>query len=50
MVPQHKPKATYEFLRRWLKDEPWQGVNTYYEGVDDDIVSSDKNSALVTNY
>jgi carboxypeptidase C (cathepsin A) len=24
MVPQYKPKVTFEFLSRWLKDEPWQ--------------------------
>jgi carboxypeptidase C (cathepsin A) len=25
MVPQYKPKATYEFITRWIKNEPYQG-------------------------
>ena len=23
MVPEYKPKATLEFLSKWLQDEPW---------------------------
>ena len=25
MVPQYKPKVTFEFIERWLKNEPWKG-------------------------
>lgn len=28
MVPQHKPRVTFEFLSKWLRNEEWQGVNT----------------------
>ena len=49
MVPQHKPRVTFEFLSKWLKDEPWQGVNTYYTGIDDDIVGDESSASIRTS-